>query len=338
MTDLNAQKKPASVLVMCKLLFFTYFGFAASFLPFVPLFLKAAGGNNFEMGIVSSARPFIGLISMPLLGYAADKLNRHKAFLLVLVVITSLLRIGFLWGSSFLAIATLLLISDISGKPIASIIDSTVLDALPDPLLYGRQRLWGTIAWGCMAPLAGQAISAFGTAVAVWINISGNLLVLFVVSRFRVSPPLPSAGSVWDAWRVILRDPQTLCLLFVVIVMGQAYGAIGVFLFLRLQELGGSPLLMGLTLAVNCAVEAPVFHFSGAVIRRLELIGVLVLCLSLMAMRLAFYGVLESPWPVLFVEGIHGITFALLWSAGTVPAPPFLECSVYRRSPGRWPT
>ena len=251
---------------------------------------------------------------MPLIGFAADKLNSHKAFLLVLIAVTAFLRFGLLWCSSFIAVVTLILFSDFSGNPVSSIIDSTVLDALPDPLLYGRQRLWGTIGWGCMAPLAGQAITAFGAPTVLWIHAAGNLLAIAVVSRFRVARPSPATGSVWSAWRVILGDPQTLCLLLGVVVMGQAYGAIGAFLFLRLQELGGSPLLMGLTLAVNCAVEAPVFHFSGAVIRRLGLIGVLVLCLALMALRLAFYGVLASPWPVLLVEGIHGVTFALLWS------------------------
>jgi hypothetical protein len=40
------------------------------------------------------------------------------------------------------------------------------------------------------------------------------------------------------------------------VVMGQAYGAVGAFLFLRLQQLGGSPLLMGLTLAVRSAARA----------------------------------------------------------------------------------
>jgi MFS transporter, PPP family, 3-phenylpropionic acid transporter len=318
----NAHKQQDGSLVICKVLFFIYLGLSAAFIPFIPLFFDAAGGSQVEIGIVSGARPFLGLISMPLFGYAADKLNRHKAFLFGLIVLTSLLRFGLLWCSSFLAVASLILLSDFSGNPITSIIDSTVLDALPDPLLYGRQRLWGTIAWGSMAPLAGQAISAFGTSISIWIHTAGNLVLLVVVSRLRVSPPPPSTGSVWDAWRVILRDPQTLCLLLVVVVMGQAYGAIGTFLFLRLQELGGSPLLMGLTLAVNCAVEAPTFHFSGAAIQRLGLIGVLVLCPALMALRLSFYGVLESPWPVLLVEGIHGITFGLLWSAGTVTEPP----------------
>jgi PPP family 3-phenylpropionic acid transporter len=304
----------------CKVVFFCYFGFLSTYAPFVPLLLSSAGGNQVEIGLISAFQPFIGIVSMPAFGFFADKLGRHTLLLSVLIILTSLLRLSILLASSLTAVATLVLISEFSGNPVCSIIDSTVLDNLPDPLLYGHQRLWGTIGWGILAPLAGVVMTAAsGPAAALWVHAFGNLLVLAAASRFRIArPPAPAVGAAGAAWRAALRDAQTVAFVLGTIVMGQAYGAIGAFLFLRLEQLGGSTLLMGLTLAVNCAVEAPMFHFSAPVIRRLGLVGVLVLCLSLMAVRLAFYGVLETPWPVLVVEGIHGVTFALLWAAGTV--------------------
>jgi PPP family 3-phenylpropionic acid transporter len=311
-----------SIIFLFKALFFGYFGFLATYAPFVPLFLSSAGGSKIEIGLISALQPFIGFISMPAIGYVADKIRRHTVLLSFLIIVTSVLRLGILLCSSLLAVATLILSAEFTGNPICSIIDSTVLDSLPDPLLYGQQRLWGTVGWGCLATLAGLAITdTGGPAAALWIHAIGNITVLVIVSRLHVVRPPPAQGSAVAACFTLLRDGQTMAFVLGTVIMGQAYGAIGAFLFLRLQEMGGSPLLMGLTLAVNCAVEAPVFHFSGAVIRRLGLIGVLVLCLSLMSLRLAFYGVLESPWPVLLIEGIHGITFALLWSTGTVPAP-----------------
>ena len=97
-------------------------------------------------------------------------------------------------------------------------------------------------------------------------------MTLAVVSQFRIAQPhTPAPSGARSAWGVLLQDRLTVALIAGTLVMGQAYGAIGTFLFLRLQELRGSPLLMGLTLAANCAVEAPMFHFSGAVIRRLDL-------------------------------------------------------------------
>ena len=316
------------VLLLCKLLFLCHYASAAAYSPFIPLFLTSIGGTEAQIGYISAVRPFLGFISMPLVGLAADIIGNHKIVLLLLIGLTGLVRLGLIWCSTLTAAVVLILSTDFFGMPVHPIIDSTVLDTLSDPLQYGRQRLWGTIGYGIMAPIAGQAIAAGGLHAALWIHVVGTLITIIVVSRFRVVRPAASTHSFWSAWRAAVRDAQTICLVFGTVVMGQAYGAIGAFLFLRLQELGGSPLLMGLTLAVNCAVEAPVFHFSAAVIRRLGLVGVLVLCLSLMAVRLAFYGALESPWPVLLVEGIHGITFALLWAAGTVlSAHPSLSLS-----------
>jgi hypothetical protein len=44
--------------------------------------------------------------------------------------------------------------------------------------------------------------------------------------------------------------------------MGFGIGVIGEFLFLFLADLGGSELLMGLTLTFTCLAEVPVFHFQ----------------------------------------------------------------------------
>jgi MFS transporter, PPP family, 3-phenylpropionic acid transporter len=304
----------------CKVLFFCFYGSLAMYAPFVPLVLSSAGASQVEIGIISACQPFIGMVSMPALGLIADHLGRHTALLAVLIVLTSLIRLSIQCFSSLTTVAAFVLASEFSGNPISSIIDATVLHALPDPLLYGRQRLWGAIGFGCFAPLAGLALSAaHGPAGALWAHAAGNLLVLAALSRFRVArPPPPAPGAARAACRAAARDGQTVAFVLGSVVMGQAYGAVAAFLFLRLQRLGGSPLLMGLTLAVNCAVEAPVFHHAGPAIRRLGLLGVLELCLALMAARLAFYGLLASPWPVLLVEGVHGVTFALLWTAGTV--------------------
>jgi hypothetical protein len=47
--------------------------------------------------------------------------------------------------------------------------------------------------------------------------------------------------------------------------MGFGIGVIGEFLFLFLQELGGSETLMGLTLTFTCLAEVPVFHYQVGV-------------------------------------------------------------------------
>ncbi|KAK9832540.1 hypothetical protein WJX81_007525 [Elliptochloris bilobata] len=104
------------------------------------------------------------------------------------------------------------------------------------------------------------------------------------------------------------------------------------FLFLFLDELGGSELLMGLTITITCIAEVPVFFFTGWL---LEAVGVKVVLHGVLAvyiLRLGYYSILEhlvTPWAVLPIELLHGVTFGLAWAAGTINcsriSPPGLE-------------
>jgi hypothetical protein len=66
----------------------------------------------------------------------------------------------------------------------------------------------------------------------------------------------------WHSLRLLLRRPEVLIFMCQATAMGFGIGVIGEFLFLFLQELGGSETLMGLTLTFTCLAEVPVFHYQ----------------------------------------------------------------------------
>jgi MFS family permease len=109
-------------------------------------------------------------------------------------------------------------------------------------------------------------------------------------------------------------------------------GHIDNYLFLLLDELCAPEALMGLSLSVTCIAESVVFYHSGAVISRLGSRGCFHVVFAAFVVRLAGYAALPSaptPWLVLPLELLHGVTFALTWAAGTEycgrVAPPGLE-------------
>lgn len=130
----------------------------------------------------------------------------------------------------------------------------------------------------------------------------------------------------------LLASPAALLFFATVAVMGFAVGTIESFLFLFLEDLGGSETLMGLTLTVTCVAETAVFFVSQRIIDALGLDGALHLCFAAFLARLGAYSTLGSwgsPWAVLPVETLHGLTFGLTWAAGVQKsaaiAPPGLE-------------
>ena len=134
---------------------------------------------------------------------------------------------------------------------------------------------------------------------------------------------------------LLATSAEAIVFFSMVLIMGFAVGTIESFLFLYLEDLGGSETLMGLTLTFTCIAETLVFAYSGQIIHALGIQGCLNLCFFAFLVRLGSYATLKwwwgAPWSVLPVELLHGITFGLTWSCGTAKSalitPPGLEAT-----------
>ncbi|KAK9820614.1 hypothetical protein WJX72_012297 [[Myrmecia] bisecta] len=139
----------------------------------------------------------------------------------------------------------------------------------------------------------------------------------------------------WEGMRMLLANPEALPFFAMSLLMGFGTGNLGNYLFLYLDELGGTELLMGLTLSITCAVEVPIFAVNGWILRTLGVQNVLHVTIAVCVIRMLAYSTLDrwaSLWFVLGVEALNGITFACAWPAGTLHcsriAPPGMQATV----------
>ncbi|KAK9796993.1 hypothetical protein WJX73_010487 [Symbiochloris irregularis] len=129
-----------------------------------------------------------------------------------------------------------------------------------------------------------------------------------------------SMSAVERVWAVVSRG-EVAVFLVMAVMFGYGMGTIDSFMFIYLRELGGTEFLMGLCIATMCAAEAPVFHFAGPIFDTLGLPLTLHLVMFVYVLRLCLYGILSvfgTPWAVLPIELLHGVTFGCAWSAGTL--------------------
>ena len=160
-----------------------------------------------------------------------------------------------------------------------------------------------------------------------------------------------------DEHAATLLTVDTLVFFVTCTVLGFGHAVIGTFLFLRLDELGAAPLLMGLVLSANSFSETPVFVFVGACLccakgiaylyhqgtwlGRIGTEGVLTLALVALSVRYAAYEALAASrlW-VLPIECLHSITYAGGWSACAIHsarvAPQGLEVTTQAIFQGLW--
>ncbi|KAH9578388.1 Major facilitator superfamily associated domain [Trypanosoma melophagium] len=88
------------------------------------------------------------------------------------------------------------------------------------------------------------------------------------------------------------------------------------FLFIFLETLGGSKFLMGLSLTMTVSTEIPILKCSKKLIQWFTDRQMLSISIFIWAGRVLGYSFLQNPWMVLFLEPLHGVTFALMWLPG----------------------
>nr|XP_054754868.1 major facilitator superfamily domain-containing protein 6-like [Lytechinus pictus] len=212
-------------------------------------------------------------------------------------------------------------------SPIVPILDSTTMMLVKElkevgiEADYGRQRLWGAVAWGTVSPLAGFLIDFYAANVPSFnqylpgfcMYVLVYFLAFVTATCIKVPRHNPPAQSVSRNICAILCKANILVFLIAIGVTGISVGLLTTYLFLFIAELSGSHTLMGLTLTLTCVSEVPFMYFATKLIEKLGHRGIITLTLFCYALRFGGYSLLQNPWLVLPIELLHGVTFGALW-------------------------
>jgi len=117
-------------------------------------------------------------------------------------------------------------------------------------------------------------------------------------------------------WRVV-RDPAVALRFFLFLMSGASMTITDLYLFLWLEDLGGTPATMGAALFCTCVCEVAVFYNGAKIKKALTLDWCLALVPFCYFIRQFYYWLLPAfgnPWAVLPVQFLHGVTFGLYWS------------------------
>ncbi len=296
--------------------YFFYFAAGSCLMPFIALYYAQNGLSASQIGLLAGLLPLVTLVSAPLWGGLADALGRHHALLLVAIGGSMAAVLGLSQATSLRWLIPLVMVNAFSLAPVIPLIDNTVLTMLGERRsLYGRQRLWGAVGWGVVAPVAGWLIDRTGMSAAFGgyvILLFGCLLAVAGLPVGRVS----IGGSYWRGVRRLLGNWQWVVFLASIFIGGLVMSIEMSFLFLYMDRLGASKTLMGLSLAVSTVSELPVWFFANRLITRLGTRKVLVLSLLACAAQGFGYSLMTNPLVVLPIQLLHGLAFSASWAAG----------------------
>lgn len=314
-------------------IYFMKLAAAGSLYSFLPLYFYNEKGLTFvQIGMFGVTRPFMTFIGAPLWTTLADKHMLHRPIYIGTGIVAMIGKLCYLVVNSFHGLVLVCMVTDFIGSAGGPMIDHGVLSLMKDPSKWGRYRLWGAVGYGIAVGAMGVAIGATGSYTLLFImHVICAVVAMVLVTNYLVLGPKPiikqGDGSKDSAaerppWSfgmvttLLFGSAHRSVFFSVVLLCGIMTGVIENFLFIFLQdEVHASKSLIGFSRSVTCAAEVPMFWFSSHLIKRMGTLGVLSFACLCYLIRFIAYSLLVHPWAVLFIEPLHGITYAVMWSA-----------------------
>ncbi|KAI8370177.1 major facilitator superfamily domain-containing protein [Choanephora cucurbitarum] len=209
--------------LICKLLYIAIFALLSAAPPYLPLYYSdVLHFSSDQIGLVLAIAPFVQSIACPLWSLVVDKRPRLHGAIMALTsflggsAIMGIMVIGHVASSSNLGapivfgISNTVLVTVTSALALAfafftlpnmSLVDSAVMKILgPNKILYGEQRLWGSVSAGLSILLVGQLISltnnydmlfyVFGASTLVFMGLSFSVDVDTQQNQYVAAPEL----------------------------------------------------------------------------------------------------------------------------------------------------
>lgn len=137
-----------SVPFLIRVLFLCYYGSLGALMPYLPVYYHSLGHGGLIIGMLGAVKPLTTFLVAPFWGILSDA-STDKFRVLYMSFFVSLvgqLMVAVRTDVSFLL--SMVFVTAVFNAPVKSLMDSIVLDHLPNKADYGRMRLWGQLGFG----------------------------------------------------------------------------------------------------------------------------------------------------------------------------------------------
>jgi PPP family 3-phenylpropionic acid transporter len=291
--------------------------------PFFPAFITERGLPPEQLGFVLGAGTAVRLLTAPLAGRIGDLIQALRIVLVVCIALAASVTLGYLAAHGFWILLGMSLLHAASLAPITVLSDALALGSASPPPSSGRRgfeygwvRGTGSAAFIFGTLLSGQAVSAFGLEVIVYLQA----LLLGTAAFAAILVPELSHARTADAVRapaggvlMLLRLPLFRNLVLVAALILGSHAMHDAFAVIRWSTNGISPATASLLWSESVAAEVLVFFVIGpTLVTRLTPAGALAIAALAGMLRWAVMAQTTDVMALALMQPLHGITFALL--------------------------
>ncbi|HEX5020414.1 MAG TPA: MFS transporter, partial [Candidatus Binatia bacterium] len=170
----SLRSNPLTRFILLYAAMYAAFGVAS---PFLPSFLSARGLPPEQLGVVLGAGTAVRLLTAPLAGRIGDLIQALRVVLVICTALAASATLGYLAAHEIWILLGVGLLHAASLAPITILADALALGAATPPASSGRRgfeygwvRGTGSAAFIIGTLLSGQAVSAFGLDIIIWLQ------------------------------------------------------------------------------------------------------------------------------------------------------------------------
>jgi MFS family permease len=303
-------------------------GFAVGALyGFVPVLLLDKGFDPALIGLTTSLGSVAYSFALPAWGHVGDIMTGPRRALQLAVIPAAVFAIGFDLPLPIVAIILCQMVISAGGGPTAALTDAMAMPILANsPREYSRLRLLSSFGGAAMSVACGLLYSRTGYMAAPVVYLfTVGLMVLSAqkvslgrdserhrtargasVAQPRAASSKRSFGSVGEA---MTGRPRLVAVLVSVLLVAIGFMAAATYISVRISDLGGGPVEVGLSNGVAWGAEVPGLLLAGWLVSRVGLRPVLGVSAVGFAACLASWVVFTDAPSILSTRFVSGIFF-----------------------------
>jgi len=295
---------------------------------FVPVLLQSKGFDPALIGVTTSLGSLAFTIALPAWGHVGDIVSGPRRTIQMACIPAAIFAVGLSAPLPVWAIIVCQLVVSAGGGPVMALTDAMAVPVLEDASReYARLRLLTSIGAAASAIGFGFVYAVVGYLAAPVIYLAAMAATIVSVQmvphgrdserhrqaralldgRVHAVPERGRLGSVGEAFSV---RPRLVAVLASVICIFVGIMASATYITLRISDLGGGPIEVGLVNGVGSAAEIPGLILAGLLVARFGARSVLAISAVGFAACMLSWIVLVDAGPILVTRFASGIFFS----------------------------
>lgn len=300
--------------------YFFYFFVLGTMVPYLPLYLKSLGLDEWHIGLMISVMVGTKIIAPNIWGWLADHSGQRMLIIRAGCLMAVLCFSGIFWQNSIKLLALVIFLYSFFWNAVLAQFEAVTLVYLgTQPERYSRIRLWGSVGFIVAVALFGWLfdyvnLSYFPLIVAL------GLLTIFLSSWMVADPAVDSrchtAHKTGDDFLCRLRQPPVAIFFVVCFLMVLAHGPYYTFYTLLMEQHAYSRTAIGLLWSLGVMAEVILFWYMHRLLPRWGLRSILLVSLILTAVRWILLALFPQYLSLmLFAQCLHAFSFGAFHAA-----------------------